>query len=181
MLNRWECGLVSYVHLPKYFEEYGRKEAEGLNHIPVTFAHGHPELSFYEMLGRDPERMQKFMKAMASVEKNMPIAGIYDFGWVVKYGQENPTNRPLFVDVGGGRGQAIKAIHNEFPGLRLDRCVLQDRPEVIEAVRALGDADMREVRKMEIDFHEEQPIKGMESLPPALSIFRLSILPGLQI
>jgi hypothetical protein len=150
--------------MPKYFEEYGRKEPQTMNHIPATFAFGHPEWSFYEMLQRDPEWMPRFMKTMKPIEEKMPIAGIYDFGWVVKVAQENPTsNRPLFVDVGGGGGHAIKAIHDEFPGLPLNRCVLQDRPEVIEAVKSLDDADMREVQKMVIDFHEEQPVKGVES------------------
>lgn len=156
--------MVPFVHMPKYFEEYGRKEPQTMNHIPVTFAYGHPEWSFYEMLARDPEGMQTLLRAMGAIEEKNPIAGIYDFGWVVKVAQENPTfNRPLFVDVGGGRGQAIKAIHDEFPDLPLDRCVLQDRPEVIEAVKSLDDADMREVQKMAIDFHKEQPVKGVES------------------
>ena len=157
--------MVPFVHMPKYFEEYGRKEPQALNHIPVTFAYGHPEWSFFEMLAHDLEGMQRVLKAMGAIEEKMPIAGIYDFGWVVKVAQENPTfNRPLFVDASGGRGQAIKAIHDEFLDLPLDRCVLQDRPEVIEAVKSLDDADMREVQ-MVIDFHKEQPVKGVWSHP----------------
>lgn len=96
---------------------------------------------------------------MAPVEARMPIAGIYDFSWVVAKAQED-ANRPLFVDVGGGRGHAILAIHDEFPALPLSRCVLQDRPEVIKVVSALGDEKTRQIPKMVIDFHNEQPIRG---------------------
>ncbi|GKT51203.1 methyltransferase fsa4 [Colletotrichum spaethianum] len=157
----WDNGLVPYVHMPAYFEKYGRKEPQTLNHVPGTYAYGVPEYSFYEMLQHDPPRMQKFLRAMGPIEEKMPISGIYDFGWVINYAKEYPSSdRPLFVDVGAGRGQSIKAIHREFPGLPLERCVLQDRLEVVEAVKKLDDEDMRLVQKQVIDFHKEQPVKG---------------------
>ncbi|KAF5485197.1 Methyltransferase fsa4 [Colletotrichum siamense] len=156
----WENGMVPYVQMPAYFEKYGRKEPQTLNHVPGTFAYGVPEYGWYEMLQHDPPRMQRFLRAMGPIEEKMPISGIYDFTWVVDYAKANPTDRAVFVDVGAGRGQSIKAIHKENPELPLDRCVLQDRPEVVEAVKQLDDADMRLVRKQVIDFHKEQPEKG---------------------
>ncbi|KAK1449231.1 O-methyltransferase [Colletotrichum melonis] len=156
----WENGLVPYVHMPAYFEKYGRKEPQTLNNVPGTYAYGVPEYGWYEMLQHDPPRMQRFLRAMGPIEEKMPISGIYDFGWVVEYARENAGDRPLFVDVGAGRGQSIKAIHRENPGLPLERCVLQDRAEVVEAVRKLDDEDMRLVQKQVIDFHKEQPVKG---------------------
>lgn len=153
--------------MPAYFEKYGRKEPQTLNNVPGTYAYGVPEYGWYEMLQHDPPRMQRFLRAMGPIEEKMPISGIYDFGWVVEYARENASDRPLFVDVGAGRGQSIKAIHRENPGLPLERCVLQDRAEVVEAVRKLDDEDMRLVQKQVIDFHKEQPVKGE-------SIFSLS-------
>jgi hypothetical protein len=132
-----------------------------MNHVPTTFAYNHPELSYYEMISHDPERMRMFMKAMALIEERMPIAGIYDFGWLVeKAADPAHADRVVFVDVGGGKGHAIKAICSEFPGLPLGRFVLQDRPEVIAAAKALDDPGLREVQTMEIDFHVSQPVKG---------------------
>ncbi|OLN82366.1 Demethylsterigmatocystin 6-O-methyltransferase 10 [Colletotrichum chlorophyti] len=157
----WENALVPYVHMPAYFEKYGRKEPQSLNHVPGTFAYGVPEYAWYEMLQHDPPRMQRFMRAMGPIEEKMPISGIYDFGWVVEHATKDAeTDRVLFVDVGGGRGQSIRAIHRENPGLPLGRCVLEDRPEVIEVVEKLDDEDMRLVQKQVIDFHKEQPVKG---------------------
>ncbi|OHW97999.1 o-methyltransferase [Colletotrichum incanum] len=157
----WDNGLVPYVHMPAFFEKYGRKEPQTLNHVPGTYAYGVPEYSYYEMLQHDPPRMQRFLRAMGPIEEKMPISGIYDFGWVVKYAEEHPwSSRPLVVDIGAGRGQSIKAIYRENPGLPLERCVLQDRLEVVAAVKELDDETMRLVQKQVIDFHKEQPVKG---------------------
>lgn len=101
----------------------------------------------------------------------MPISGIYDFSWLVAEAEKDPnSDRSLLVDVGGGKGQALKAIHAEFPGLPLRRCVLQDRLEVIEAGLALNEPELSAVQRMGIDFLQEQPVKGEFSathLPPA--------------
>ena len=43
----------------------------------------------------------------------------------------------MIADVGGGRGQALQAINEVFPGLK-GRMVLQDVPEVIEYAKASG-------------------------------------------
>lgn len=124
--------------------------------------YGHPEWSFYELMMHDPERMKRFMPGMAAVEEKMPIAGIYDFGWLVALTRDDSaSDRTVFVDIGGGKGQAIKAISKEFPSLPLKRFVLQDRPEVIEAVKELDEQELHEVEKMAIDFHKEQPVKGI--------------------
>lgn len=118
-------------------------------------------MTYYDILRADPARRETFMKAMLPLEESMPIGGVYDFSWVVAHAHAEPDPaRILLVDVGGGKGQAIKAIHKEFPGLPLSRCLLQDLPEVIETVRALGDPTMQELQTMGIDFHREQPVKG---------------------
>lgn len=158
----WENGFVVYAQYPNYFDAYGRKEPETLTHVPATFAYGHPEQSYYEMLEQDPVRMHRFMRAMAPIEERMPISGIYDFGWAVAVAEADAdSHRPLFVDVGGGRGHAIKAIRAEFPRLPVDRFVLQDRKEVIAAGEALDDPDLRGVQRMVIDFHKSQPLQGL--------------------
>lgn len=161
----WENGLVVYAQYPKYFDAYGRKEPETLNHVPGTFAYGHPEWSFYEMLEHDPDRMRRFMRAMAPIEERMPISGIYDFTWAVGVAEADPASlQPLFVDVGGGRGHSIKAIRAEYPGLPVARFVLQDRPEVIEAGKMLDDPGLRGIQRTVIDFHESQPVQGQSRI-----------------
>jgi hypothetical protein len=109
--------------------------------------------------------MQLFHRAMGPIEAKMPIAGIYDFTWLIEKAQQDTTDeakaRAVFVDVGAGKGQAIVAIRKEFPGLPLERIILQDRPEVVEAVKKLDDENLRGVQTIPIDFHKAQPVKGM--------------------
>ncbi|KAK3381140.1 O-methyltransferase [Podospora didyma] len=160
----WDNCLTVYPAMPKYFETYGRKEPQTSNHIPFSFAYGLPEQGFYDVMSADPAKMATFIPAMAAVESRMPVAGVYDFSWVVSLladAEKAPAaDRPVLVDVGGGKGHAIKAIVNEFPGLPLDRCVLQDRPDTIDAVVALDEPELKGVTKQGIDFFKEQPVKG---------------------
>jgi hypothetical protein len=152
---------VPFAQYPQYFAHYGRAEPAKITDVPNTYAFGQPDLGFYELLQRDPARMARFMPAMQNIESRMPIAGIYDFSWLVELAKKDAgSEKPLFVDVGGGQGQAIKAIHHEFPGLPLERCVLQDRPEVIGMVEKMEDPELKLVKKMVIDFHKAQPLQG---------------------
>jgi len=155
----WDNGMVPYFHLPAFFEKYGRKEPQQQTHIPATFARGHAEKTFWEVLAMDPAYLQRFLKGMSVIEGRSPAAGIYDFGWLVEKAKQE-SDRTVFVDVGGGKGHALLAIHGEFPDLPLDRMVLQDRPESIQAVEAAGDPSLAKVQKVSMDFHTDQPTKG---------------------
>jgi hypothetical protein len=152
--------MVPYVKMPEYFEKYGRKEAVTQNHNPYSFGNGQPDKFVWEIMAADPQRMKDFMQSMNTLEQHLPITGFYDFGWVAEKAAEDPL-RVLFVDVGGGKGQAIKAITKENPFIPLNRTVLEDRPDVIEEVKRLDAEDLRGAQTIGHDFHTEQPIKGM--------------------
>lgn len=155
--------LTPYMSMPRYFDEYGRKEPQTINHVPATFAYGHPEMSVYEMIGRNPAWTKRFSRQMEAMEINMPIAGVYDFDWLVQRVQEETAedkDRPVFVDVGGSIGQAVKAIMAENPALPPGRFVLQDRQEVISSPQVVNDPELGDVTKIAVDFHREQPTKG---------------------
>ena len=68
------------------------------------------------------------------------------------------------MDVGGGKGQAIKAISKENPELPRERFVLQDRLDVIEEVKKLDAEDLRGAQLTAHDFHTEQPVKDKAPL-----------------
>lgn len=188
--------MVPFAQEPRFFQTYGRKEPQTMNHVPSTFAYGLPEDTYYSMLEKDPERMVRFGGQMRAMEINMPSAGIYDFSWLVERVRqeeeedmmmiEEPRSllpetkftdmigagispsfggkRAIFVDVGGGMGQASKAIMAENPGLPPSRFVLQDRAEVVTKVEAMNDPGLQDVSKMVVNFHAEQPVKGMSLL-----------------
>ncbi|ROV91086.1 hypothetical protein VPNG_09939 [Cytospora leucostoma] len=147
-----------------YFEKYGRKEPQTINHVPVTFTHGKPELGYYEMIEHYPEWLRISTKGMAHVSSHLPISGIYDFYWLVSEVEKDPnSDRAVLVDVGGGKGGTIKAICEKFPGLPPHRFVLEDRPETLEGVQALNEPELVRVQKVAMDFHNEQPVKDSES------------------
>jgi tRNA G46 methylase TrmB len=110
-------------------------------------------------MNQSPDRMKAMMQSMNTLEKHLPITGMYDFSWVSKVANEQPE-RILFVDVGGGKGQAIKAISKENPELPRERFILQDRPEVIAEAKSLDAEDLKGAQLMPHDFHTEQPVKG---------------------
>ena len=158
---RWQQGFVPLSRYPEYFESYGRKEPQAINHVPITFAAGKPDMGYFDMLSSNPARLNRFMKAMASTSSSIPIAGIYDFSWLVDTVKENPNlDRAVLVDVGGGMGHAIKAIHGEFPQLPLGRFVLQDTPDTVEAGKALNEPELAQIQRLAINFHKEPPVRG---------------------
>jgi hypothetical protein len=89
---------------------------------------------FWEIMNENLQRMRAVMQSMNTLETHHPISRLYDFSWAAKVAQDEPE-RVLFVDVGGGKGQAIKAISKDYPGMSLQRFVLQDRQDVIEEVK----------------------------------------------
>lgn len=151
--------ITSYIRLSEYFELYGRKEPTGQTHNPCIFAIGKPEATFWDIVNEDPERMRGLMQSMNTLEAQLPISGIYDLGWVAKYVQGEPE-RVVFVDVGGGKGQAIITISKEHPELPRESFVLQDLQDIIEGVRNTTTAEKEDVGLIAIDFHKGQPING---------------------
>jgi hypothetical protein len=108
---------------------------------------------------------------------DMPIIGIYDFSWVAAYAGTDPE-RTLIVDVGGGKGQAIKAIIEETPSIPASACVLQDLPNVINDVPE-EEGILNQVQKVGSSFFDKQPIKGTLALVEVyliLILFRRSCI-----
>ncbi|KAF7562798.1 hypothetical protein G7046_g1318 [Stylonectria norvegica] len=151
--------LIPYVFMPKYFDEYHRREPQGPTHNPYSFANGQPDKPFWDIMNQDPERMRAFMQAMKAAEAMMPVMGVYSYEWL-RDEMESNTERVLLVDVGGGKGHAVQGICKENPWLTKERCVVQDREDVIREAKALDVAELRGVKMMGHDFNLEQPIKG---------------------
>ncbi|KXH60270.1 O-methyltransferase [Colletotrichum salicis] len=155
----FEEHVVTAMGLPKYFEEYGRREPATRRHTPYAFSHGQPEMEVWEIHQENPAQVKRFMEVMEMVQQFIPLAGIYDFGWVeTKLSEQH--DRLILVDVGGSKGHAIKAIMKENPFLPADRIILQDRDEVIEQVAELKDPGLDGVQLQVHDFHKAQPVKN---------------------
>ena len=125
-----------------------------------AFQYGHHTgLGFWEYLKEDPERAKTFnsgMQSLATVGVEAKSVGCYPFN--EELGREEVKEMDvIIVDVGGGRGQALKAIKAASPRLE-GRMVLQDMPDVIEDAKAGGLPSF--IEPMAGSFFERQPIEG---------------------
>lgn len=151
--------MLPYVHWPVYFDKYGLKEPHDPLVNPHTFGYGEVGTHYWDIIGRDPKRMRDFMQSMNTLEQLLPITGMYDFGWLEVKSKEDAES-PIFVDVGGGKGQALKAILAAFPGIDSSRCYLQDRPDVIGYAKDENSPALAGVVMRPHDFFTPQPVRG---------------------
>ena len=159
-LYRFDEFLLPWAKWPRYFDKYGLKEPSDPFVNPHTFSFNEVGTHFWDIIFREPKRMAGFMQSMNTLEQLLPITGMYDFKWLEqKAGTDKET--PLLVDVGGGKGQALKAIFQENPGIDKTRCYLQDLPNIIAQVETEHPSELVGVKKMGHDFFTEQPVKGM--------------------
>lgn len=149
--------------LPSYFDTYGRREPVGVNHVPITFHEGKPELKYFELVNQDPKRMNEFMKAMSITHSSrVPTTGMYDMNSVLsiaRTGQET-----VWVDIGGGGGHTVKLFLQEYghDGLKASQCVVHELEDVVEGASKAAQEDdlIKDVKFLPLDFHRESPIKG---------------------
>jgi hypothetical protein len=151
--------MVPWVQWPAYFKKYGYKEPKEGNYNPHAFGWGHEDKTFWEIISMDQERLVDFNQSMNTLDEVLPVTGMYDFSWIATH-SEGPADRPLIIDVGGGKGQALKKIMAEFPEIPASRLILQDRPDVIEDAKTTTDGKFAEVTKMPHNFFDPQPVKG---------------------
>ena len=160
--------MVPYVHWPAYFRKHGYKEPKLGNNNPHAFAWGHEDKGFWEIISMDSRRVKAFNQSMNTQDEVLPVTGMYDFSWIAAHAGAGPADRPLIVDVGGGKGQALKRIMAAYPSIPASRLVLQDRRDVIEEVEKLNEPELRGVTKMAHNFFEEQPVNGSLKSPHLL-------------
>ncbi|KAK0737844.1 O-methyltransferase-domain-containing protein [Schizothecium vesticola] len=152
--------LPALCAMPAYFDQFGLKEPTGRLDTVSAFAFGQLGRSVWDILSDHPDRLRNMMLAMAAMEQMFPSLGSYDLSWALAASKDN--DRAVLVDVGGGKGQAVRAILQATPGLPAHRCVVEDLPQVVEGAKSSADSDpeMADVRFVGMDFHAEQPVKG---------------------
>ncbi|KAL8376930.1 hypothetical protein RB595_007858 [Gaeumannomyces hyphopodioides] len=164
-----EHGLRGYLHWPEYFAKYGPHEPAGPTDNPFTFSHGHPEMGVFDVVALDEERARIFASSMRSADSISARFGgpasVYDFSWLGADAARTPADAaadapPLLVDVGGSHGDTLKHIMQAVPSLPQERCVLQDRAEVVEESARAADPALARVRRVAHDFNTEQPVRG---------------------
>ncbi len=162
----YETGLGPIVRLPQFLkyqaEITGRVEEPGASVDNTywnlcTYAVGeHGRSSTFQLMEKDPVKMQEFQSNLGASAHLHPWVGFYDFSKLAT--QEE--GRIVFVDVGGGHGHAISSILQAHPDIKPGQCVLQDSEAVIDFAQK-GNKDLPfEVEKQVHDFFSPNPVKG---------------------
>ena len=153
--------------LPHFLESTKYQNPTDYDHGAFQYGH-HTKLGFWEYLKEVPERMKVFnsgMQSLATVGGATKSAGAYPYGEELGKEEAKETD-VLIVDVGGGKGQALEAIKEAFPGLK-GRMVLQDVGDVIEDAKTAGLPAF--IEPMAVSFFEKQPVKGKQMKIPSSS------------
>ncbi|KAL8966327.1 MAG: hypothetical protein Q9183_003419 [Haloplaca sp. 2 TL-2023] len=120
---------------------------------PFTYAYGMPMFDYLEQDTEQKEAFDVWMSSRRAVREKSwfdlyPI--VSPLLEVVRDGKDDV----FLVDVGGGRGHDISALHERFPGLP-GRLVLQELPETFKDLPPIDGVEF-----MAHDMFNPQPIKG---------------------
>jgi len=145
--------------LPSYVATHSPEDIDNLLKTPWAYAHGVEGKSFYEGLDGDAVLRKAFDVTMRVMAENTQFRGIFPFKKVKEdvIGKEGVKERAFIVDVGGGKGQALRVIAEECGGFGGMRGVLQDLESVVKVVER--DRLPEEVETMVYDAFTEQPVK----------------------
>lgn len=139
--------------MPGYYHKYGFKSPEDSKNAPYTFAHNAVDKDFFDLLVKDEEKLKFFNEGMTimAVLGLKPLGSLYPFD-KLKQNEEGVA----LVDIGGGKGQMLKAIQEAYPTME-GKLVLQDLGVVLKGGVVVGES----VKLMPYDFFKDvQPIKG---------------------
>ncbi|KAK3398427.1 S-adenosyl-L-methionine-dependent methyltransferase [Sordaria brevicollis] len=166
MFSLLHTNIVSTsTSLPAYFDTYGRREPVGVDHVPITYHEGKPELKYFDLVNQNPKRMEQFMKAMSITHSSrVPTTGMYDMNSVLSAAKTG-RYETVWVDIGGGSGHSVKLFLEEYGGpngLKASRCVVHELEDVMKGAKKAAEEDelLKDVRFLPLDFHDESPVEG---------------------
>jgi len=144
------------MSLPDYFKTHSPEELYDLKKSPFCFSIGKEGKTYYEAIDENLEQRNIWNACLQIIEKNMPISGM--FPWeTLKEAVAREPERPFFVDVAGGRGQALLKLQNEIPGTFGGKLILQDLPIVINSLKP---EEIPNIEAMSYDIFTPQPVKN---------------------
>jgi hypothetical protein len=147
----------SIATLGDYLESHCFASPSDHHDSPFQFAQK-TQSTLWEYLKENPAKSKIFNDSMRS-SAIVGASGVPPFPFLTELTCD--PDEVLIVDIGGGKGQALQAIHDTFPDLR-GRMILQDLPEVIEDARVPGTL-MPRIETMASDFFKPQPVKAAKA------------------
>ncbi|KAH6844671.1 S-adenosyl-L-methionine-dependent methyltransferase [Chaetomium sp. MPI-CAGE-AT-0009] len=125
--------FCAIAQLPSYFAQHGLASPRSATVTPFGMATNHPNLSMYEILEKDPKLGQSFDAVFSHMGGMIPMKGVHDLSWMQQEPGALDGTRPLFVDIGGNSGTALRCVLRDNAFIPADRCAIFDLPRAIEA------------------------------------------------
>ncbi|KIV85191.1 hypothetical protein PV11_00918 [Exophiala sideris] len=143
--------------LNHYLERFGNYSLlETYTETPHSWYYDMVGKNFWEVMNSSHDRIENFIRGLGLFDALHPVIAMFPFEEALQQG--NSPNRPLMVDIGGGRGLALLEMRKGCPSLQ-GELVLQDRPCVLDDISA---EDLPGVTKMAHDFFQEQPVRNAQ-------------------
>lgn len=148
--------MKAWICVPDYIKTHKPEELYDIKKSPFAFSTGHEGKTYYEVLDLNPQQRLLWNLTLQNMDKNFPILGMFPFKDLETLAKEQP-DRPLIVDVGGGRGQALLTIREHCGDVFDGKMILQDLPVVIESLKP---EELPGIEPMKHDIFTPQPVKG---------------------
>ncbi|KAL4898962.1 hypothetical protein BDW74DRAFT_171875 [Aspergillus multicolor] len=136
--------------LPTYLAETGYKEIVSNKACPFQKAF-HTEQTMFEWMAQHPKHMKSLGHLMALQRSAMWVDHFPVLEQVGDFGRPEST---LLVDIGGGFGQASKALRAKFPDLQ-GKVIVQDIPQTLAGAEPADGVEFAAH-----DFFTTQPVRG---------------------
>ncbi|KAJ9325574.1 hypothetical protein DTO027B5_6314 [Paecilomyces variotii] len=154
--HMFDAHAPSVLAMPDFFAENGYQDIESITNTPFQKAHN-TTLSCFDWFVQNPKQFESMQKVMAAFESADWTVGFDLFESEAKKvspTSPQPSEKPFFVDVGGGHGHQCIQLGKRYPNL-LGRLVLQDLPAAINKL-----SPMEGVKAEAHNFFEKQPVAG---------------------
>ncbi|CAI7653261.1 unnamed protein product [Penicillium glandicola] len=156
------------VHaMPDFFAENNYQDVTVDTNTPFQKAHN-TTLSSFKWLVQQPKNFENLQKIMTSLQGSEWTEGfnlLNDEAQKISSAAPQPSEKPFFVDVGGGHGHQCIELGKKYPNL-LGHLVLQDLPEAVGNL-----APIDGVKTVVHDFFQPQPITVNARSHQKLTVF----------
>lgn len=147
--------MPTHLKMHDFLAYNGWKSPDSVSNNPYTYTHDTGGKGMFQHLASYPSRMEAFNKGMTMQAMTSGwMLDVYPFKKVIS-DQKPATNDPVAVDIGGGKGRAIRQIRSLCDGLP-GRYILEDQEHVIRSIVPPPDG----IEMVPHDFFTEQPVKG---------------------
>ncbi|KAJ4410271.1 hypothetical protein N0V82_009291 [Gnomoniopsis sp. IMI 355080] len=162
MVARYDA-IISKLNLPNtnkmpyFLRDTGFQNPIDIEHNAFHYSHGQ---DFFDYVASDPDVKESFHHNMNLLSKYsaVPWKSLYPTKQLIAGAKQD---RPILVDIGGGRGNDVKIFMSSHPDAPNGSVVVQDRAEVIKLIDdPVLVKEGGPVRLMTHDFFAPQPVRG---------------------